>query len=423
MSNHKVFSGDRGKRIAILVPTLIPVLLIAACGGNTSNPNATMSNVQNRAFISNTFSGNLQIVNTQNDTTGFTAETTNSAGQVVPGQPVTIAVSTTATFEAIGPNRAQTVVYNPTSKTLYVVNNSSESLSHTLPLANTASMAVFSPDSSKVYVPEPSAVLTTGSTPGAVQAWDSTGGNTANYPVTAANSVAVSPNGQFLLVFSNNSDSVVVIDTTASPVTYTTVTGFARPVNAFFSSGNSTTAYVINCGPECGSSGPASVAQLDISSHSIVKTVSVGGASVGFLNGTTLYVAGSPVPPGTMSTYDAVNVSNMTRTTANSVAIGDGFHTTMALAPNSKLYIGANSCLNTTTGCLSVVDVSSNTADPPLPPRGVITSLLSISNRNVMYTVEGGLLHIYDTTNNTLQSTQIIFTGALYGIVQVDAQP
>jgi len=422
MSNHKVFPGDRGKRLAIFVPTLIPVLLIAACGG-TSNPNATTSGVQNRAFVSNMYSGNLQIVNTQNDTTGFTAETTNSAGQVVPGQPVTIIVSTSVTFEAIGPNRAQTVVYNPTSKTLYVVTNSSETLSHTLPLVAGASMALFSPDSGTVYVPEPSAVLTTGATPGAVQAWDSNGGNTANYPVTAANSVAISPNGQFLLVFSNNSDSVVVVDTTASPVTYTTIPGFARPVNAFFTSNSNTTAYVINCGPECGSSGPASVAELDISSHSIVKTVPVGGASVGFLNGTTLYVAGSPVPPGTTSTYDAVNIGNMTRITANSVAIGDGFHTTMALSQNNKLYIGANSCLNTTTGCLSVVDVTSNTADPPLPPRGAITSLLSISNRNVMYTVEGGVLHIYDTTNNTLQPTQIIFTGALYGIVQVDPVP
>jgi hypothetical protein len=190
-------------------------------------------------------------------------------------------------------------------------------------------------------------------------------------------------------------------------------------VNAFFSS-DGNTAYVINCGPECGSSNPASVSAFDIASQTITSTVPVGGASVGYLNATTLYVAGSPVPPGTTSTYDAVNVSNMTRTTTNSVAIGDGFHTTMALASNNKLYIGASSCNNTTTGCLSVVDVGSNTADASLPPRGAITSLLAIKNRNVMYTVEGGLLHIYNTETNQLQNTQIIFTGALYGIVQVD---
>ena len=92
----------------------------------------------------------------------------------------------------------------------------------------------------------------------------------------------------------------------------------------------------------------------------------------------------------------------------------------MALAQNNKLYIGANTCNNTTTGCLSVVNVSSNTADPPLPPRGAITSLLAISGRNVVYAIEGGYLDIYDTDTDTLQATQIIFTGALYGIVQVD---
>ena len=123
--------------------------------------------------------------------------------------------------------------------------------------------------------------------------------NTANYTVAGANSVAISPDGQYLLVFSNNSDSVTVINTTASPVTYASIPGFARPVNAFFTAGNDT-AYVINCGPECGSSQPASVTEFDVASKTIVATVPVGGASVGLLSGTTLYVAGSPVPPGTI---------------------------------------------------------------------------------------------------------------------------
>ena len=51
------------------------------------------------------------------------------------------------------------------------------------------------------------------------------------------------------------------------------------------------------------------MSELNIPSLTIQATVPVGGASVGYLNGTTLYVAGSPVPPGTTSTYDAVNVS------------------------------------------------------------------------------------------------------------------
>ena len=125
---------------------------------------------------------------------------------------------------------------------------------------------------------------------------------------------------------------------------------------------------------------------------------------------------------GTTSTYDAVNISNMTRLTANSVAIGDGYHTTMALATNNKLYIGANTCNNTTTGCLSVVDVSTNTADPPLAAAGSDHQPDVGCERNVMYAIEGGAMNIYDTTTDTCRDTQILFTGALYGMVQVDTQ-
>ena len=407
-------------RLALVVPTLVSVVTMAACGGGGPNPNApSVANVPNAAFISNTFSGALQIVNTQNDTTSFTAETTNSAGQIVQGQPVQISVATTVSYEVLGPNKTNTLVYDPSSDTLYVVANSSQTVSGTFPLAGPATMAAFSTDGATAYAPVPSLAVN-GSRPGVVQAWNvSNFSNVANYTVPGARTVAVSPNGNNLLVFSDNSDSVTLVNTTANPVTYATIPGFARPVNAFFSS-DGNTAYVLNCGPECGSSNPASVAKFDIPSQTIVATVAVGGASVGLLNSQTLYVAGSPVPPGTTSTFDAVNISNMTRITPNSVPISDGFHTTMALAQNNKLYIGANQCTNTTVGCLSVVDVASNTAEAPLPPRGVITSLLAIPSRNVVYAIEGGFLVIYDTTTDTPQQTQIIFTGALYGIVLVD---
>ena len=79
------------KRVAVLVLSLIFVLILVYCGGGSSS-NTPPSKVQNRAFITNTYSGNLQIMDTQNDTTPYTAETTNSTGQVIPGVPVTITV-------------------------------------------------------------------------------------------------------------------------------------------------------------------------------------------------------------------------------------------------------------------------------------------------------------------------------------------
>jgi len=419
MANHNFVSGARWLRLAFLFSALAMLSLIAACGGNGSSTTTTTSGLKHRAFISNTYSGNLQIVDTQNDTTAFTQQTTNSAGQIVPGVPVTVSVASTVTFEVESPNNAITLAYDPGTLALYFVANPTETVSGNATPSSAVSMALFSPDSSTVYAAEPNLPVA-GSRSGGVEVFAaSTFATTTSYDVPSARYIALSPSGQYLLVFANNSDSLFLIDLQAATVAPVEIPGFARPINAFFSS-DSNTAYVLNCGPECGSSGAASVAFFDIPSQTITATVPVGGASAGLLNGTTLYVAGSPVPPGTTSTYDAVNVGNMTRLTANSVPIGDGFHTTMALAQNNKLYIGATTCSNTVTGCLSVVNVMTNTADAPLPPRGAITSLLAITNRDVVYAIEGGRMNIYDTDTDTLQGTQITFTGALYSIVQVD---
>ncbi len=418
MRNHHVSLGHRSKRLAAVLPAIVVVLTLVACG--SSNPNTTpTSNAKNRAFISNAYTGNLQIVDTQNDTTPLTASSYDQNGNLVQGQPVTITVTNTATFEAESPDHTVTAVYDPTTFTIWFVTNSTETTAGDVPLSSSTGMFLFSPDSATMYAPEPNLPVTNKHPGGVEVVTRSSATITASYAVPSASKIALSPSGQYLLVFADNSDSVFLINLMATTVTPVEITGFARPVNAFFSSDNNT-AWVINCGPECGSSNPASVAALDIPKQKITSTVPVGGASVGYLNSSTLYVAGSPVPPGTTSTYDAVNVSNMTRITANSVAIGDGFHTSMALAPNNKLYIGASTCSNTVTGCLSVVDVSSNTADSALPPRGAITSLMSVSGRNVIYAIEGGYLHIYDSENDQLQPTQITFTGALFGIVQVD---
>jgi hypothetical protein len=416
------------KRVAVLVFSLIFVLILVYCGGSSSNTQQP-SNVQHRALISNTYSGALQIMDTQNDTTGYTAEMTNSAGQVVPGVPVTISVGISVTWEALSSDRTKTMVYDQSDNIVYFVTNSSETVATSVPLAGPASMGLFSADGNSAYVPVPT-VQISGSRSGGVQNVSITNSNIATtYPVPSASRVALSPDGNTLLVFADNSDSVFLINLTATSPAAVEIPGFSRPVNAFFSS-DSGTAYILNCGWECGDPAPgqASVAQLNLSSMTITATVAVGGASVGLLNGTTLYVAGTSYTAGPV--FDSVNVSNMTRNTANSVTINDGLHTTMALSMNNKLYIGAATCSNSAVGCLSVVNVSDNTAGTPQPPNctvfgnptcsGPVTALLAISNRNVIYAIEAGYQIIYDTTTDAPQQTQVIFSGSLYGIVQVD---
>jgi len=418
------------KRAVLFLATLVPLFIIASCGGGNSvtgpNGNVTVnapSKLTHRAFITNSYSGNLQVVDTQNDTTSYYTATNNNTGvSTVGGSPVSavsIVISIPSiTYAVLSPDDLETVVFNPSGNTLTFVTNSSETTNGSVTLANWADMMLYAPDSSKIYVPVPNAPIT-GARNGGVQVVSTSSGTiTATYAVPGARYVAISPNGQTLLVFASNSDTMWLIDLTATSPTAVAIPGFAGPVNAFIASDNNT-AYVLNCGPECGSTaGPPSVIRFDIASRKITGTVTVGGASVGLLKGNNLYVAG--YPGGANGTYDLVDIGAMTRSTTNSVSIGDGTHTTMALSNNNKLYIGAVTCSNTTNGCLSIVDLGTNAADPPGPPLGPVTSMLSVPDRDVVYVIEGGYLQIYDTTTGQLQSKQIAFRGALYSIVQVD---
>ena len=110
----------------------------------------------------------------------------------------------------------------------------------------------------------------------------------------------------------------------------------------------------------------------------------------------------------------------MTRTTSSSIAIGDGYHSTMALSTNKILYIGASTCGNVSNGCLSFFDTTKTTATIESQPQGAITGMVAIPNRDVVYVIEGGYLHIYSSDTNQLQQTQVVFQGALSDIVLID---
>ena len=434
------------KRAVLLLGPLAALILGVSCGGggnSVTGPNGNVtvnapSKLTNRAFITNQYSGNIQIVDSNNDTTAYYNITNNYTGNSTnatstnggtPATAIDIVVGGSLTLMALRPDNAETVVDNPTSNVLTFIDNASEASTGSVNLPGRATGLVYSADSTKLYVPVPNAPVANNTTPvtysrpGAVIVIAEPTSTTTvsikvTVPIPSAQSVAISPDGNTLLVFAANSDTMYVIDTTQTTLVPVAYTGFARPVNAFFGS-DSSTAYVINCGPECGSTaGPPSVMRFDVASRTVTATVPVGGASVGLLKNTTLYVAG--YPGGSTGTFDVVDVGSMTRTTNNPVAIGDGTHTTMAISNNNKMYIGALTCANQTVGCLSIVDLGKTAADPMGSPLGFVTSMQSIPNRDTMYVIEGGALNIYNTDTGQLQSTQISFRGALYGVVQVD---
>lgn len=419
--DRKELRGRVLNRVLALLGAAICSLTLIACGGNNNNQTVTTSNgntitnpknaLKNRAYISNQYSGNLQIVDTAKDITAYYSSSytnINTTNQIAD-LSVNIPVGISATFLARSPSGAVTAVYDPNTLAVSFVNNTTQASTASVTLPAWAGMEMFSPDSNTLYVPTGNA--------NAVQVIDVNNATIAStYAVPSVRWIALNPAGNVLLAFADNSDSMWLVNGSATPVTPVAIPGFSRPVNAFFSS-DGNTAYVLNCGNQCGGTEPPSVAQFDMASQTIKATAEVGGATVGLLNNNTLYVAG--YGGGANGTLDSVDVSTMTRTTANSILINDGQQWKMALN-NNKLYIGAKTCNNTVTGCLSVVNLTTQTADAPLAPLGPVTGILSIPNRTTMYVIEGGVLYIYDTTTDQLQKTQLGFRGALNDIVLID---
>jgi hypothetical protein len=227
-------------------------------------------------------------------------------------------------------------------------------------------------------------------------------------------------NGNTILAFSDNSDSVAFIDTTKSNA-ITTVGGFNRPYSALISSDDSK-AFVLNCGLECGGSA-AGVAVVDLTSKAITSTVPLKAATIAVADSSNLYVAGTDVSShtGILSVMSLSSLSSPTTQT-----ISDGLHTTMALASGNKLYIGSKACSNSGSAggqCLSVYDISKPSTPATIISGAIgdVQAITPIKDRTVVYVIQNGLLKVYDTATDTPQATPtILVTGKVIDVKEVD---
>jgi len=416
------------KRALILLSFLLPVsLLFLSCGSSPSSSGSNGSGLKFRAFISNVLAG-VQIIDAEKD---------------VRAPVQAISAGATPGLMVVTPNRVQTLVFSKSDNKLTLISNAGESASAQITLPGFTESFVVSPDSLTTYIAVPTAPVVAQS-PGAVEVLNlNTGATNAELDVPAVRYLALGHSGNRLLAFSDNSNSVAVISFGTGNPTVTFVGGFDRPVTAFFS-GDDNTAFVVNCGAECGGT-QASVQKLDLSNPQclpvgVCPTVPVPAARFVVLDGTTMYLAGTPVPasPCTGQTTAAtkcglltvVDINNMTVVNPAPVVITDGYHTRMALGANGQLFVGAENCSEIippippppdaeVRGCLSIYNTL--TAAVVIPPaNGDVTGIEPISNRNVVYLVHGGELQIYDTTTDKLQTTQIDVSGEVIDVKTVD---
>ena len=264
---------------------------------------------------------------------------------------------------------------------------------------------------------------------------------------------------------------VPVPDSPASP-------SLDRPVGAYFSL-DGTTAYIINCGPECGG-GTASITMIPQGAlrvdnyptstpypSPVTGSVPVpGGATAVLADGTTLYISGQQLQPdglfaGFLSTMDL-----STNTITGQYSISDGYHSKMLLGDDNTLWIGSQSCAtgerhqlalaqlasrgytdqSANYNCLTRFDrgaktatvvpavVQSNSAGTkaiPVPyPNanenqyyyGDLTGLCWVQGKNKMYTAYGGQVHAFKTADGSeINNAQITVQGTALDVAFMDA--
>jgi hypothetical protein len=415
--------------------------MLLGCGGS-SRP----SGFSNRAFVSNSFAGTtapsglVEIVNANDDLLSATASI--SAGS----QPGLMAVS---------PLREITLVFNQGTNQVSIITNSNEKVNASAIQLPAVPGVGGLTDMTGTMIAQSAATgyatfrnvqqAVTSTTLGEVAVLDLTNVLIANtISVPQAHRMVMNYEGTRLLVFSDHfipssstsptcttgpsgTSAVTVIDISGGTATNSsnvlaTVCGFNEAVWGVFSSDDST-AYIMNCGPECsttlvqnGVPVPASIAVLNMSTNTVTNTLPLpnAGATVGLLNGNTLYVAGSPngaagPGAGTLTILDVSQSPPAVVSGPTPFSISDGYHNLMALGSNNKLFIGSSTnCTNSgTSGCLTIFDTSANTAVID-QPNGFVTGMAPIANRNVVYVVEGGELKIYDTTTSAQSTTASI---------------
>jgi DNA-binding beta-propeller fold protein YncE len=403
---------------------------LVACGGSYSSTLTTRV-LASQSVSTPTAAPGLYIVDGADDTLG-------RGGIRAGGSPGLMAIS---------PDRRTVLAFNSVDGTnnVQVVDTRSQSLTGTIALPGpTTSMVALSTSG---FVAVPTAPQNNGPSPGAVVAMNLTFGNiAATIAVPNAQTVVASPDGTLLLTFSNDSDVVTIVYplevNTVNPVT-AAVPGFDRPVNAVFTPDGST-AYVLNCGAQC-SGTQASVQILDLTTTppTAGAQVPVNGATIGFLSGSTLYVAGTGTPNGPLcasipnarptaaqycGTLDLVDLTTFQDPYYNNpaieIAITNGYHNRIDMSINGQLFVGSMNCTTVgnvnnpqgeVRGCLSIFDttIPGNAVAVIPPDNGDVTGLQSFTTRDVEYVAEGGNLRVYDTLTDSLLINSYIETGTI----------
>ncbi len=405
--------------IAVICTAALGVLTACSTGGSSNSgssgntPKVRPSGIKTRAFVTNGFQNQIEIVNAANDTLR-TLLSTDANGNTVTTVVDKITSGTFPTKMVLSPDKKFTVVFAQATNVIVIISNDYESITGSFQLPDYTDSFVAAPDNRTLFVAVPNAPVS-GQPSGVVDYLDmTTSALTDTVAVPRAHRIVLSHSGTKLLVFADGTDQMWVVDSAAK--TATAVSGFDRPVDGVFSADDSK-AFILSCGPECGGTA-AKVTVLDMATNTAGASVPVSAATVGLLDSSgNLYVAGTAAD-GT-GRLDVVNTTSLA-VSKSGVAISDGYHGLMALTSNGKLFVGSRTCTGTTQGCLSIYDTAAQSVVSSPAGGGDVTGIQPIDNRKVVYVIEGGELVIYDSNTDQPQATQIDIVGKAGDVKLVD---
>jgi hypothetical protein len=238
---------------------------------------------------------------------------------------------------------------------------------------------------------------------------------------------------------------------------------YDRPGNVYFSL-DGTTAYVLNCGPECGGQ-TASVTLLQQGplNNNVIPTSPTqpnpqianvpvpGGVTAAISDGTTLYLAGQQLQPDGLFEGFLSTMNQTTNLITAKYPISDGSHSKMLFADNNTLWIGSQFCatgerqkLGENYNCLTMVVLGGATLSPQIVPNvtpgsptavvaypnqnddqyyyGSLTGLCWVQNFNKVYTAYGGQVHIFSTVDGSeIDNQNVAVQGTALDVAYMDA--
>lgn len=434
-----MFLGACGlkKRILALTVGLCAAVSFLSCGrgyggSSSSAPSRLTERVVASQGVTNTTTfGGLQIIDGQNDT-------------IAPLSP--LSPGSSPSLMAISPTRNIVAAFDANRENITAIDTIKESeigpVTGGIHIGGQTTSMIVPIASPIAYAAVPSTVINGFAFHGAVAVVNFSTGALSTIAVPNAQTVVANANATQLLVFSNDSDSIYIVspglalppvDTscanpaTTMPATCVVVSGFDRPVFAIISG---STAYVLNCGPQCGGT-QAGIAVLDLSTLTITQTIPVEAATTALLSGSTMYVAGTPptnnactgqtTAATTCGRLDVVDLGSGTVT--SSAVITDGYHQRMDLTINGQIFIGSKDCTNVGNvgnpvpgqeirGCLSIYKVADGSVLIP-PDNGDVNGFQGFTTRYVEYVAEGGNLRVYDITRDVLLINDFVPQGSI----------